>query len=142
VIGTLCVLDQEPRKLTLRQRRMLRELADAAMGLLDERRLRLTLERDAEDRSAREQRWHARHRDLLERVLDLLLVQVLRAPFASGAAAPSWYSALRDPAVGTARRALHGDPAAAWTVARLARLVGLSRAAFARRFAGAVGEPP
>lgn len=37
---------------------------------------------------------------------------------------------------------LHADPAATWTVERLARAVGLSRAAFARRFTAAVGEPP
>lgn len=78
----------------------------------------------------------------LDRVLDLLLVHVLRAHFASGAVAPAWYDALQDPVVGAALRALHGDPAAAWTVATLARTVGLSRAAFARRFTATVGEPP
>lgn len=78
----------------------------------------------------------------LDRVLDLLLVHVLRAHFASGATVPGWYASLQDPAVGQALRALHGDPAAAWTVERLARTVGLSRAAFARRFTASVGEPP
>ncbi len=78
----------------------------------------------------------------LDRVLDLLLVHVLRAHFASGAAVPAWYAALQDPAVSRALRALHGDPAAAWTVERLAKTVGLSRAALARRFTIAVGEPP
>jgi AraC-like DNA-binding protein len=34
------------------------------------------------------------------------------------------------------------DPAAQWTVARLGTATGLSRAAFARRFADLVGEPP
>lgn len=78
----------------------------------------------------------------LDRLLDLLLVHVLRAHFAAGGAAPAWYDALQDPVVGDALRALHGDPATAWTVAALARTVGLSRAAFARRFTAAVGEPP
>ncbi len=78
----------------------------------------------------------------LDRVLDLLLVHVLRAHFASGAVVPAWYAALQDPAVGQALRALHADPAAAWTVERLAKTVGLSRAAFARRFTATVGEPP
>ena len=78
----------------------------------------------------------------LDRVLDLLLVHVLRAHFASGAAVPTWYAASQDPEVGAALRALHGDPARAWTVADLARAVGLSRAALARRFSAAVGEPP
>lgn len=78
----------------------------------------------------------------LDRILDLLLVHVLRAHFASGAAVPAWYAALEDPAVGQALRAMHGDPAAAWTVQQLAETVDLSRAAFARRFTTAVGEPP
>ena len=78
----------------------------------------------------------------LDRVLDLLLVHVLRAHFATGAAVPAWFGALQDPAVGRALEALHGDPAAAWTVGGLARTVGLSRAALARRFSAAVGEPP
>lgn len=77
----------------------------------------------------------------LDRVLDLLLVHVLRAHFRS-AAAPAWYGALRDPVVGQALQALHGDPAAPWTVAQLGRTVGLSRAALARRFTATVGEPP
>lgn len=78
----------------------------------------------------------------LDRVLDLLLVHVLRAHFASGAAVPSWYAARTDPLVARALAALHADPAAGWTVDRLARTVGLSRAALARRFTAAVGEPP
>lgn len=78
----------------------------------------------------------------LDRVLDLLLVHVLRTHFAAGTRVPAWYGASQDPIAGAALRALHGDPAAAWTVAALAGTVGLSRAAFARRFTQAVGEPP
>jgi len=37
---------------------------------------------------------------------------------------------------------LHDGPDHPWTVASLAREVGLSRAALARRFTEAVGEPP
>lgn len=37
---------------------------------------------------------------------------------------------------------LQGNPAKRWTVERLARAVGLSRAAFARRFAAASGRSP
>lgn len=79
----------------------------------------------------------------LDRILDLLLVHVLRAHFTSaGAGAPPWYVALDDPVVGTALRALHADPARAWTVAQLASEAALSRAAFARRFTALVGQPP
>ncbi|MFI5933154.1 AraC family transcriptional regulator [Actinoplanes sp. NPDC051494] len=49
---------------------------------------------------------------------------------------------LVDPAVATALEALHGDPGRAWTVAQLAALAGVSRAAFARRFTARAGRPP
>lgn len=79
----------------------------------------------------------------LDRILDLLLVHVLRAHFAAGdVEAPPWYAALADPGVGAALRALHADPARGWTVALLAREATLSRATFARRFTALVGQTP
>lgn len=77
----------------------------------------------------------------LDRLLDLLLVHVLRAHFAEQAS-PRWYDAAADPVIGPALRALHADPARPWTVDALARVAGLSRAAFARRFTAVVGDPP
>jgi AraC-like DNA-binding protein len=83
------------------------------------------------------------HQTVLDRLLDLLLVHALRAHLADPAAArPGWHRALDDPPVAAALARLHDDPARAWTVASLAAEAGLSRAAFARRFAAAVGEPP
>jgi AraC-like DNA-binding protein len=80
---------------------------------------------------------------VLDRLLDLLLIAVLRAWFARPeAGAPGWYRAYGDPIVGPALRMLHHDPAHRWTVAELARTVGVSRAALARRFHELVGEPP
>jgi AraC-like DNA-binding protein len=79
---------------------------------------------------------------VLNRLLDLLLVLALRAWCAESATLPAWYRALGDPAIGEALRLLHTDPAHRWTVAELAAKVGLSRAAFAARFATLVGEPP
>jgi AraC-like DNA-binding protein len=80
---------------------------------------------------------------VLDRLLDLVLVLALRAWCARPeAAVPSWYRALSDPAIGEALRLLHEDPARRWTVAALAAEVGMSRAAFAARFTGQVGEPP
>ncbi len=79
----------------------------------------------------------------LDRLLDLLLMAAVRAWFARpGSDAPAWYSAERDPAIGSALRMLHNNPAHGWTVAELAADAGMSRAAFARRFAEVVGEPP
>ncbi|POM22465.1 Xylose operon regulatory protein [Actinomadura rubteroloni] len=80
---------------------------------------------------------------VLDRLLDVVLIAVLRAWFARpGAAPPGWYRAHGDPVVGPALRLLHADPSRPWTVAELAARAGASRAAFARRFAGLVGEPP
>lgn len=80
---------------------------------------------------------------VLDRLLDLLLIAVLRAWFARPeAAAPSWYAAQGDPVVGRALRLLHEEPARAWTVAGLAACTGVSRAALGRRFTDLVGEPP
>ncbi len=78
---------------------------------------------------------------VLDRLLDLLLIAVLRAWFAR-ADAPGWYRAYSDPVVGHALRLLHHDPAHQWTVAALADAAGVSRAALARRFNELVGEPP
>ncbi|HWO65486.1 MAG TPA: AraC family transcriptional regulator [Umezawaea sp.] len=78
---------------------------------------------------------------VLDRLLDLLLIAVLRAWFAR-AEAPAWYSALADPVVGQAVRLLQQNPAHPWTVAALAAKAGVSRAALARRFTDLVGEPP
>lgn len=48
----------------------------------------------------------------------------------------------RDPHVARALDAMSRAPEHRWTVAELARLVGLSRAAFARRFRRATGVSP
>ncbi|MGA4543898.1 AraC family transcriptional regulator [Uniformispora flossi] len=80
---------------------------------------------------------------VLGRLLDLVLVLALRAWWATpDGHPPAWYRATADPAVGAALRALHEEPARRWTVAALAAEAGLSRAAFAARFAALVGEPP
>jgi AraC-like DNA-binding protein len=80
---------------------------------------------------------------VLDRLLDLLLIAVLRTWFSRpDAAAPAWYQALGDPVVGQALRLLHSNPAHPWTVAMLATKAGISRAALARRFTELVGEPP
>lgn len=80
---------------------------------------------------------------LLDRLLDITLVHVLRERFAADPAdAPRWFVAATDATIGPALRALHADPARAWTVAALAGEAALSRAAFARRFTALLGIPP
>lgn len=80
---------------------------------------------------------------VLDRLLDLLCLTTVRASLAGSAAGPpDWYAAMVDPVVGPALELMHNNPAHAWTVASLGAAVGASRAAFARRFTGLVGEPP
>lgn len=80
---------------------------------------------------------------VLDRLLDLLLIAVVRAWFSLAEAdAPAWWRADSDPIVGRALRLLYDDPSHPWTIAGLASAVGVSRAAFARRFNELVGEPP
>ncbi|MGW0229370.1 AraC family transcriptional regulator [Actinopolymorpha singaporensis] len=77
-------------------------------------------------------------------LLDMLLLFILRAwtddqdcDEGSG-----WAAALRDRPVSTALSAIHRNPGHPWTVESLGTEAGLSRAAFARRFAALVGQPP
>jgi AraC-like DNA-binding protein len=80
---------------------------------------------------------------VLDRLLDLLLIAVLRAWFARpDGQAPGWYRAHADPVVGHALRLMHHNPAHPWTLTELAQEVGISRPALARRFHELVGEPP
>lgn len=79
----------------------------------------------------------------LDRLLDLVVIEAIRAWFAGDAArAPAWHRASSDPVVGPALRLLEDDLARPWTLESLAREVGVSRAGLARRFSSEVGEPP
>jgi AraC-like DNA-binding protein len=78
----------------------------------------------------------------LDRLLDLLLIAVLRTWFDRDENAPTWWQAEHDTVVGPALKLIYNNPAHPWTVANLAAAVGCSRAVFARRFTEQVGEPP
>lgn len=78
----------------------------------------------------------------LDRLLDLLLMDVLRTWFDGNAEAPTWWHAEHDPVVGPALRLIYNNPEHSWTVANLAAAVRCSRAVFARRFNEQIGEPP
>jgi AraC-like DNA-binding protein len=80
---------------------------------------------------------------VLARLSELMFVEVIRAYSASLADRQmNWLTALRDAAVGRALAALHYKPAHSWTVAALARHVGVSRSVLAERFTQFVGRPP
>jgi AraC-like DNA-binding protein len=78
----------------------------------------------------------------LDRLLDLLLIAVVRIWFDRNENAPTWWHAEHDPVVGPALKLIYNNPDHPWTVANLAAAVGSSRAVFASRFTEQVGEPP
>jgi AraC-like DNA-binding protein len=77
-------------------------------------------------------------------ILETLLLFILRAWFDEQADVRSsgWAGAFADPAVAAVLRAVHEQPARAWTVTDLGDIAGVSRATLARRFTATVGEPP
>jgi AraC-like DNA-binding protein len=53
-----------------------------------------------------------------------------------------WLAGARDPDIGNALALVHRQPAAPWTIAELARRVGVSRSVLAERFRHFLGVPP
>lgn len=79
---------------------------------------------------------------VLTRLADVLVIQAIRAWLESSPESEQgWLGALRDEHVGRALATMHRAPGKAWTLARLAKEVGMSRSAFAERFTELVGEP-
>jgi AraC-like DNA-binding protein len=80
---------------------------------------------------------------VLERLLELLLIEVIRNPSASAREPETGLlRGLTHPQVAKAIQAMHSDVAHRWTVAELATHVGMSRSGFAAHFAATVGIPP
>jgi AraC-like DNA-binding protein len=81
---------------------------------------------------------------VVARLSDVLLVHAIRefAAAPSPGASASVFAGLRHPRIGAALHLMHESPEQPWTVERLARSVGLSRASFADHFRQEVGESP
>jgi AraC-like DNA-binding protein len=79
---------------------------------------------------------------VLDRLLDVLLVLVMRASYQHSPTAPRWYRAAEDPRLGRALQAMHEHPERSWTVPELAHLSAMSRPSFARNFERALGQTP
>lgn len=77
------------------------------------------------------------------RVCDALFVYVIRSVLTQlPEHEASWLRALITPKIGDALRLIHDNPSKDWSVAELGTKVGMSRSAFAERFAEVVGESP
>lgn len=79
---------------------------------------------------------------MIARLFDLLLIQAIRTWGGAQSGLGGWLASLSDAQIGRALAAIHEEPARKWTVEALAQVAGMSRSAFADRFAGAVGSPP
>lgn len=77
----------------------------------------------------------------VEALLELLFVATLRAWYELHPE-HGWAAALSDPAIAEALGHIHRTPDHSWSVAELARRVGLSRATFAKRFTELTGRAP
>lgn len=78
---------------------------------------------------------------MLARLLEVLLIEALRSTRGTGAS-PGLVRGLSDARLAAALRAMHAQPARAWTVDELARQAALSRSAFFQRFQRALGVAP
>lgn len=78
---------------------------------------------------------------VMARLLEVLLIEALRSA-AGTAASPGLVRGLGDARLAVALRAMHAQPAQAWTIAALAREAAMSRSAFFERFSQAVGMAP
>jgi len=80
---------------------------------------------------------------VLERLVEVLLVEALRSRPADAATQEKGLLAgLGDPGLARVLREMHANIARRWTVIELAKVAGMSRAAFADRFTRTVGLPP
>ena len=81
--------------------------------------------------------------NVLSRLAELMFVEMIRQHLeALPESERGWLAGLRDPVVGQALAAMHGEPAAEWTVEGLARVAGVSRSVLAERFTEMAGQPP
>ncbi len=79
---------------------------------------------------------------VVDRLCELFLVHVLRAHAHTNPSMPGFMAALDDACTRKCLQLIHQRPQDRWTLDTLARAVGLSRSAFAKRFHDLVGVPP
>lgn len=79
---------------------------------------------------------------VVERLLEVLMIQILRHLMESGAVRGGMLSGLSHPRLRNALVAMHEAPAKEWTLDGLAQVAGMSRSVFAGSFRDAMGTTP
>jgi len=80
--------------------------------------------------------------EVLDRLFEVLLIDVLRIVLSRPDAAPGLFRSLLHPQLSRALTAIHSDPTKDWSLDALARFVGMSRSSFAAAFKKEVGDSP
>ena len=79
---------------------------------------------------------------VITHLADILIIQAIRSWIDSASDEDlGWLTALRDDQIGSAIATIHREPEKHWSVASLAKEVGMSRSGFSARFTSLVGEP-
>lgn len=79
---------------------------------------------------------------VVDRLAEVLLIQVLRAYMSQLEAREGFLGALSDQGLARVLALIHDQPERGWTVAGMARHAGMSRSTFAARFKGSLGQTP
>lgn len=79
---------------------------------------------------------------MLNRLCEVLVVQLLRHAHATGRLEQDALAGLSDPGLARVLEAVQRQPAQAWPLGALARMAGMSRSKFASQFHKQVGMPP
>lgn len=79
---------------------------------------------------------------MIARLLELLLGEALRHAVLRQTDTQNWLGAINDPVVWSALEAIHANPGAPWTVARIAEASSISSSRLSARFRIAMGESP
>ncbi|WP_162409811.1 AraC family transcriptional regulator [Acuticoccus sediminis] len=76
------------------------------------------------------------------RLADILFIQIVRHHLAAASLPAGWLRGVADPRIAPALVLIQNAPHETWSVAALAKEVGMSRSHFAARFRDVVGKPP
>jgi AraC-like DNA-binding protein len=79
---------------------------------------------------------------VLSRLLEIVLIELLRTPEMLSSQQRGMLTGLTDPQIASALRAFHADIRRRWSVASLSAEARMSRSVFSQRFTSLIGQPP